>query len=85
MRSLPTPVTPQLVFGLFVMGLGIVLGLDSLGIADAGYILRFWPAGLILLGVTIASRPEPHSRFWGFVWIIIGSWLLLRFHGVIDV
>ena len=85
MRSLPTPVTPQLVFGLFVMGLGIILGLDSLGIADAGYILRFWPAGLILLGVTIASRPEPHSRFWGFVWIIVGSWLLLRFHGVVRV
>jgi hypothetical protein len=75
---MPTPVTPQLVFGLFVMGLGIILGLDSLGIADAGYLLRFWPVGLILLGTTIASRAEPHSRFWGFVWIIVGSWLLLR-------
>jgi predicted membrane protein len=78
MRSIPTPVTPQLVFGLFVMGLGIILGLDSLGIADAGYLLRFWPVGLILLGTTIASRAEAHSRFWGFVWIIVGSWLLLR-------
>jgi predicted membrane protein len=85
MGTVPTPVTPQLVFGLFVMALGVILGLDSLGVADAGYILRFWPIGLILLGVTIASRPEPHSRFWGFVWIIIGSWLLLRFVGVIQV
>ena len=83
--SIPSPITPQLVFGLFVMGLGIILGLDSLGIADAGYILRFWPAGLILLGVTVASRPEPHSRFWGFFWIIVGSWLLLRSIGVIRV
>lgn len=85
MPSVPTPVTPQLVFGLFVMGLGVVLGLDSLGIADAGYLLRFWPLGLILLGTTIASRPEPHSRFWGFVWIIVGSWLLLRGLDVIRV
>jgi predicted membrane protein len=85
MPSVPTPVTPQLVFGLFVMGLGVILGLDSLGIADAGFLLRFWPAGLILLGATIASRPESHSRFWGFVWIIVGSWLLLRGFDVIRV
>ena len=85
MSSLPTPVTPQLVFGLFVMGLGVILGLDSLGIADAGFLLRFWPLGLILLGMTIASRAEPHSRFWGFVWIIVGSWLLLRGFDVIRV
>ena len=85
MSSLPTPVTPQLVFGLFVMGLGVILGLDSLGIADAGFLLRFWPLGLILLGATIASRAESHSRFWGFVWIIIGSWLLLRGFDVIRV
>ena len=85
MRAVPTPVTPQLVFGLFVMGLGVILGLDSLGIADAGYLLRFWPTGLILLGFMIASRPESHSRFWGFVWIIGGSWLLLRSLDVVRV
>jgi predicted membrane protein len=85
MQAARTPITPQLVFGLFVMGLGVILGLDSLGIADAGYILRFWPTGLILLGATIASRPESHSRFWGTVWIIVGSWLLLRGLGVVNV
>lgn len=78
MRAGSTPVTPQLVFGLFVMALGVILGLDSLGIADAGYIVRFWPVGLIMLGGTIATRPEPHGRFWGFVWIFVGAWLLLR-------
>ena len=85
MGSMSTPVTPQLVFGLFVMGLGVILGLDSMGIADAGYLLRFWPVGLILLGTTIASRAEAHSRFWGFVWIIGGSWLLLRSLNVVHV
>lgn len=83
--SMSTPVTPQLVFGLFVMGLGVILGLDSMGIADAGYLLRFWPVGLILLGTTIANRAEAHSRFWGFVWIIVGSWLLLRSLDVVRV
>jgi predicted membrane protein len=85
MSTLPTPVTPQLVFGLFVMGLGVILGLDSLGIADAGFLLKFWPVGLILLGTTIASRAEAHSRFWGFVWIIVGSWLLLRGFDIVRV
>jgi hypothetical protein len=27
----------------------------------------------MLLGGTIASRPEPHARFWGFLWIIVGG------------
>jgi hypothetical protein len=85
MQAARTPITPQLVFGLFVMGLGLILGLDSLGLANAGYVLRFWPTGLILLGVMIASRPEGHSRFWGFVWIIVGSWLLMRSLGVVRV
>ena len=78
MQAGSTPVTPQLVFGLFVMALGVILGLDSLGIADAGYIVRFWPVGLIMLGATIATRPEAQGRFWGFFWIFVGAWLLLR-------
>ena len=78
MRAQSSPVSPQLVFGLFVMALGVILGLDSLGIADAGYIVRFWPVGLMMLGGTIATRPEPHGRFWGFFWIFVGAWLLLR-------
>jgi hypothetical protein len=78
MRAGSPPVTPQLVFGLFVTALGVILGLDSLGIADAGYIVRFWPVGLMMLGGTIATRPEPHGRFWGFFWIFVGGWLLLR-------
>jgi predicted membrane protein len=85
MRASSTPVSPQLVFGLFVMALGVVLGLDSLGIADAGYVIRFWPVGLMLLGGTIATRPEAHGRFWGFVWIFVGAWLLLRNFGVLRV
>jgi hypothetical protein len=40
---------------------------------------------LILLGTTIASRAESHSRFWGFVWIVTGSWLLLRSLDVVRV
>ena len=85
MRATSTPVTPQLVFGLFVMALGVILGLDSLGIADAGYIVRFWPVGLILLGATLATRQESHGRFWGFVWIFVGSWWLLRNLNVVNV
>src|SRR5688572_1985679 len=85
MPSVPTSMTPQLIFGLFVMGLGVILGLDSLGVADAGYIIRFWPVGLILLGGTIASRPESHARFWGFFWMFVGSWLLMRNLGVVRV
>ena len=85
MRASSTPVTPQLVFGLFVMALGVILGLDSLGIADAGYIIRFWPVGLIMLGGMLVTRSESQGRFWGFVWIFVGAWLLLRNLSIVNV
>ncbi len=85
MRSGSPAAAPQFVFGVVVMVLGLILGLDSLGVADAGYILRFWPAGLIVLGLGIATRPEPGVRFWGFFWLLVGSWLLMRNLGVIHV
>ena len=85
MRTVPTPVSPQLIFGLFVMALGIILGLDSLGIADAGFVIRFWPLGIMMLGATIASRAEQHSRFWGFFWMFVGGWLLFRNLGIVRV
>lgn len=85
MRTATNPVNPQLVFGIFVMVVGVVLGLDSLGIADTGFILRLWPIGLVMLGATVATRAEPHSRFWGFVWIFLGCWLLLRNYGIVRV
>ena len=86
MAETRTTVTPQFAFGLFIMVAGVVLMLDTLGVADAGRVFAFWPAGLIALGATILARgDDAPGRFWGFVWIIVGGWWLLRNLGMIQV
>ena len=48
-------------------------------LAMAARLLRFWPIGVMALGVSIlARRDDAHGRFWGFSWIVVGGWLLLR-------
>ena len=44
-------ITPHLMFGLLVIFLGIIFTLDNLDIADARTYLRYWPAGLIAIGL----------------------------------
>jgi predicted membrane protein len=85
MAETRTTITPQFAFGLFVMGAGIVLMLDTLNVVDAGRAFAFWPVGLIALGATILARDDTPGRFWGFVWVIVGSWWLLRNVGWITV
>jgi len=81
-----THVTPQLAFGIFIMGAGILLTLDRLQLVDVGRGLQLWPLGLIAVGGTIlARRSDPHGRFWGFGWIFVGAWLLLNSLGIVRV
>jgi predicted membrane protein len=71
---------PQLIFGLIVIVVGVLLTLDTLGIADAEYYLRYWPAGLIALGLAKAwqSRDGHGGTFGGLILVVIGSILLLE-------
>jgi hypothetical protein len=67
---------PRLVIGLAIMTAGLLLALDSLGLADSGAILRYWPVVLIAVGVSkwLAS---PHQASSAFVWIAAGVGFLL--------
>jgi predicted membrane protein len=79
-------VTPQLTTGLVIMAFGLLLMLDRLRLLDAGRVLRYWPAGLIAVGVLLWVRGRgARGRFWGSVWILIGSWLLLNTLGWLQV
>lgn len=67
-------ITPGLVVGLFVIGLGLVLFLDQLG-HDTRSLLRWWPLALIVLGaVKVTERP---GRGFGVVLLLGGTALLL--------
>ena len=77
----PVRLTPQLIVGLMVIGIGVMFTLDNLGLArwDRAA-LRYWPAGLIAIGVVKLwqSRDGAGGAFGGFLFALVGAWLLLE-------
>lgn len=71
--------TPQLILGLLIVCVGVLFTLDTLGIADAQYYLRYWPVGVIAIGLSkLWHALDGHGGMVGSVLLlIIGSWLLL--------
>jgi predicted membrane protein len=71
---------PQLILGLVIVSLGVLLTLDTLGMADARDYIRFWPAGLIAIGLgKLWEGRHSHSGvLGGMVLTGIGAWLLLN-------
>ena len=78
MRSEPrVPITPRLVLGLFILGLGVLFLLDNLHLLRADEFLRYWP--VLLIGVGLAKLIQPGaspSRVAGLLWVIAGVTLL---------
>lgn len=68
-------VSPRLILGLAIMGAGVLLALDNLGLLDSGAFFRFWPAVLILIGVVKLLGPEG-QRKGGLFLILLGSCFL---------
>ena len=69
-------VTPQAVFGLLVMILGLLWTGDNLNWWDASRVTRYWPLGLSMLGVALAAQPEDRGRrIFGLILIADGLWL----------
>jgi predicted membrane protein len=71
--------TPHLMFGLLIILVGIVFTLDNLDIANVQAYLRYWPAGLIAIGIAKLwqVRQGYGSAVGGVLFVIAGSWLLL--------
>jgi len=75
---------PQLIIGFLLLVAGIVLLLDNFGLMHAHAVLRYWPAGLILIGLgVVAQAQRAAGRVSGLFWILIGVWLLLGNIGVL--
>ena len=66
--------TPRLVLGLFVLGVGLVLFLEEFGIF-LDPVLRWWPALLILVGAV--KLTQSRGRVFGLLLTGIGTLLLL--------
>lgn len=83
-RSDRMPVTGRVVFGLVVIGLGVLFTLDNLGLVDSGDVLRWWPLLLVgygamqLLGLWTRPRVIP-----GLLFVGVGLMLLLNTVGLL--
>jgi predicted membrane protein len=77
--------TPGMVISLVLVAAGVVLLLDQMGIAQLSYLFRFWPSGVILLGLSIAIQSDVGSRIWGGALTLGGIILLLNNLGYVHV
>lgn len=77
-HSVRTFCTGRFLFGLFIIIVGTLFTLDNLDLVDAGRYLRYWPAGLIAIGLAqVVQACSTGGRVGGLIWMGIGTWLLL--------
>ena len=70
-------VTGQLITGLVLAALGLLFTLDNLDVVRARDILRYWPVGLLLVGVSqILQARSSAGIIGGSIWILLGGVLL---------
>jgi predicted membrane protein len=73
-------VTVQAIFGLMVIAIGVLFTLDNLEIIDAREYLRYWPAGLVAIGLLklYHAARGGHGWFGGLFFVSIGAWMLIE-------
>jgi hypothetical protein len=77
------PLTGRLIFGFFVIALGVLFTLANLGMLEAGEVLRWWPAVLVAYGVSrLAGLYCRQKLVIGAVFTFVGTLLLLREAGL---
>lgn len=65
-----------LVWGFVIVGVGVALLLDHLGVLPFGYLYRFWPLLLVLFGAMNILTQS--GRAFGFLLIVAGALLQLN-------
>lgn len=76
---------PKFIIGACLVLIGVMLGLEQLGVPQAYHLLRFWPAALIVLGLAMLQRTDKHSTWRALILIGVGTWLLLNTLGLVNV
>jgi predicted membrane protein len=69
-------ITPQLVFGVVIICVGVIFSLDQLGYSPALSYLRFWPMALVAVGVAkMLTARDGGGACAGLVFTVVGVWL----------
>lgn len=71
--------TPQALLGVIVIVVGVLFTLDNLDVIDASAYLRYWPAGLVAVGVMKLWQARAGQGIVGGLFLVLlGSWMLLE-------
>jgi hypothetical protein len=72
----------QLLWGLLLVGLGTVIFLDQLGIADTESLWHYWPLVLVVIGINrTIGIPSAHDFAGGLWTVLVGIWLFATLEG----
>src|SRR3954471_16081125 len=71
--------------GVLIIAVGILFTLENLGLVDARDYFRFWPAGLMAVGLLKLWHGRGGAVFGGFVFVFAGTWLLLQLLGIVSI
>src|ERR1044072_4590918 len=81
----PRAIAPQFVMGLLIIIVGVLFTLDNLGLIEADAYLRYWPVGLMAIGLMKLWSGGRGATFPGLLFLFIGTWLLLQTLAVVDI
>ncbi len=71
--------TPQALFGVIVIIVGVLFTLDNLDILDASNFLQYWPAGLVAVGLLKLWQTRAGQGIVGGLFLVaLGTWMLLE-------
>ena len=72
--------------GLLIIAAGVIALLDNFGVLDGGAYFRYWPVGLIAIGLARFRQARGGAgRLGASVFVAAGVWLLLDSFGIVDV
>src|SRR5262249_37384313 len=70
-------ISGQLITGLLLASLGVLFMLDNMEIVRAREVLRYWPAVLLIIGVSqVLQSKSTSGMIAGSIWILFGGVLL---------
>ena len=66
--------SPRVIVGLMIVGFGLALTLDNLDLMDAGDLIRYWPFGLVAIGlVKLLQDDERSGKISGGIMVVLGA------------
>jgi hypothetical protein len=76
----------RIVFGLFIIAVGLFALLDNLHLFDAHLVQPFWPLVFVALGaLKLSQGGSPRHSLWGVALVAVGGGMTLQNLGVIHV